>query len=329
MNFRKIKQLIISHKYVSISVLAAVILICVFLAFKIYEKNKNANNNYFITESGQKIPKKIDNPDLDSDADGLRDWEEPLYGTDQYNPDTDNDGYLDGEEIMSGYDPTRPAPNDKKSEYAMDPRLNPQTLTENLTEHLFFAILEKRVDPKDAEKILFSPDIEQSQTYAAVGDAFEKLKTANQKLYNLPEIPDEMITIIKDSSGSALNDYNKQTKKIVEIILEKNLSLERITEAFGQAIETKDFSTTNKIKESYKDLYNILIVTPVPSNLVEDHKTTLQIFSGMIQIFSDIENIQNDPVKAAIATERFRNVAYSLFRTYEDQTGQKIINEEE
>jgi hypothetical protein len=36
--------------------------------------------------------------DLDSDGDGLTNWEEYLRGTDPFNPDTDGDGILDGED---------------------------------------------------------------------------------------------------------------------------------------------------------------------------------------------------------------------------------------
>ena len=38
--------------------------------------------------------------DKDSDGDGLKDWEEALWGTDPNNPDTDGDGILDGAEIQ-------------------------------------------------------------------------------------------------------------------------------------------------------------------------------------------------------------------------------------
>ena len=48
----------------------------------------------------------------DSDNDGLRDWEEELFGTDINNPDTDGDGYLDGEEVDSGHNPLVKAPGD-------------------------------------------------------------------------------------------------------------------------------------------------------------------------------------------------------------------------
>lgn len=47
---------------------------------------------------------------LDSDGDGLTDWEEiHIYGTDPYNPDTDGDGLTDWEEIyVYGTDPLNP-----------------------------------------------------------------------------------------------------------------------------------------------------------------------------------------------------------------------------
>lgn len=44
----------------------------------------------------------------DTDADGLTDQEEILYGTDAFNADTDGDGYLDGNEVEAGYDPNGP-----------------------------------------------------------------------------------------------------------------------------------------------------------------------------------------------------------------------------
>ncbi len=43
--------------------------------------------------------------ETDTDADGLPDYIETVYGTDPNNPDTDGDGYKDGEEVESGYDP--------------------------------------------------------------------------------------------------------------------------------------------------------------------------------------------------------------------------------
>ena len=44
----------------------------------------------------------------DTDADGLTDPKETLYGTDPNNPDTDGDGVNDGGEVAAGTDPTTP-----------------------------------------------------------------------------------------------------------------------------------------------------------------------------------------------------------------------------
>ena len=42
---------------------------------------------------------------VDSDRDGLSDYDEMRLGTDPYDADTDGDGYSDGWEVDHGYDP--------------------------------------------------------------------------------------------------------------------------------------------------------------------------------------------------------------------------------
>lgn len=42
---------------------------------------------------------------VDTDSDGLLDFEEEEFGTDINNPDTDGDGFWDGEEVRQGYNP--------------------------------------------------------------------------------------------------------------------------------------------------------------------------------------------------------------------------------
>ncbi|OGD66657.1 hypothetical protein A2Z61_00915, partial [Candidatus Campbellbacteria bacterium RIFCSPLOWO2_02_35_12] len=49
----------------------------------------------------------------DSDRDGLKDWEEALWGSDPHNPDTDGDRTPDGEEVVVGRNPIIAGPNDK------------------------------------------------------------------------------------------------------------------------------------------------------------------------------------------------------------------------
>lgn len=55
------------------------------------------------------MPKKSKKEIIDSDGDGLSDYEEiNIYGTDPYNPDTDGDGMNDGDEVKAGRNPRGP-----------------------------------------------------------------------------------------------------------------------------------------------------------------------------------------------------------------------------
>jgi len=53
--------------------------------------------------------------ETDTDADGLSDYIETIYGSDPNNPDSDGDGYKDGEEVKGGYDPL--IPGDARLDY--------------------------------------------------------------------------------------------------------------------------------------------------------------------------------------------------------------------
>jgi len=66
----------------------------------------------------------------DTDGDGLKDWEEALWGTDPHNPDTDGDGTSDGEEVKSNRDPTKAGPDDKLD---IDAVLKPKPTTVELS----------------------------------------------------------------------------------------------------------------------------------------------------------------------------------------------------
>jgi len=52
------------------------------------------------------MDKALEKTSLDSDGDGLKDWEEALWKTDPTKKDTDGDGTNDADEIQDGRDPT-------------------------------------------------------------------------------------------------------------------------------------------------------------------------------------------------------------------------------
>lgn len=62
------------------------------------------------TDQGDNIADLLELQSIDSDKDGLSDYDEIyIYKTSAYLPDTDSDGYLDGAELESGNDPLCPS----------------------------------------------------------------------------------------------------------------------------------------------------------------------------------------------------------------------------
>lgn len=85
-----------ANKKIILSLILALILIAGGFWFIYRNRQTETQNQPKILASA--ASKTIsENPD--SDKDGLKDWEEKLWGTDPFNPDTDGDGTADGQEI--------------------------------------------------------------------------------------------------------------------------------------------------------------------------------------------------------------------------------------
>lgn len=79
---------------------------------------------------------------LDSDGDGLPDWQEVITSTDPHNVDTDGDGTEDGKELELGRDPTIAGPDDKLDKPKTDSDLSADiqtdtTISEEVSKNLF------------------------------------------------------------------------------------------------------------------------------------------------------------------------------------------------
>ena len=81
--------------------------------------DKNKQEEYIAGKDNNALSVVMDKTsqyDADTDADGLKDWEEALWKTDPKKADTDGDGTSDNEEISIGRDPLKAGPNDKISD---------------------------------------------------------------------------------------------------------------------------------------------------------------------------------------------------------------------
>ena len=85
----------------------------------------------------QQHPENAQVANSDSDGDGLKDWEENIYGTDPHNADSDGDGTKDGDEIAQGRDPLKKGPSDMLTQKTTATQSFPTDSTEtNLTKKI-------------------------------------------------------------------------------------------------------------------------------------------------------------------------------------------------
>lgn len=92
-----------------------------------------------VNEKAQKNADVAATLNSDADHDGLKAWEEALYGTDPNNPDTDGDGTSDGDEVKAGRSPLVKGPNDKMNSAAL--AATPKNPTDDTSKNLTFQIV--------------------------------------------------------------------------------------------------------------------------------------------------------------------------------------------
>ena len=173
---------------------------------------KNKKNNIFFKE--RKEVQKIMENELDSDGDGLKDWEEKLVGSNIFKKDSDGDGLSDNFEIKNGLDPLDPLNkkmskikalekinNKKKVEY-LD---NKKTLTEKVAIQFLKEGLKlhksKMISNKSAQLKMVDKIISQNQ----ISLNFHRYKITDLKI-------NDFITR-QDFKENLLNVFRKDEKR--------------------------------------------------------------------------------------------------------------------
>ena len=262
----------------------------------------------------------------DSDNDGLRDWEEELFGTDPLNPDTDGDGYLDGEEVNSGHNPLVKAPGDNLSFYPL-----PLGEKYNVTQKVFAdEVIDSIIDSYSFQKgeyIMDHPEIYSPETFSAftkqstikemsrrvLADIYPRLlEKAEKTISEIPEIfniniTDKDINISEDNSPEAVKLYLSQISSIFNsdtfFLQEQNLNI------LASALKNNNFIQLNQLIRQNDDKIEKVKEIIVPFSWKENHKKRLKYTILIRNIFVSFRDFQNDWLKARIALEEFEKFA--------------------
>lgn len=300
------------HKYLPSKKFAFVLLSILIAVGIIYlvsflEKPKTASVKLSETEVQTKVKEFMA---LDSDNDGLPDWEEALYKTDPHNPDTDGDGTTDGDEVKANRDPlkanTAPAgqdPTDKIDEKVIASNKKTTDDFNNLsaTDKIARVMFSDYLAAKKMNQSLSSSSID-----FIVQNSLAQLPPVTFKQYSLTDLT------FSSTDSESIKQYGENIAKIIvegllkANLLEKNYDLYDVTQVQNllQVLQASDnagdinqaAAGLDPIISKYKTVIDGLLAVPVPSALADKHLALVNAFELVRDNLTQIKEAVNNVV---------------------------------
>jgi ABC-type cobalt transport system substrate-binding protein len=273
-----------------ISIIVAVGIIYFFSLFK----KTNTTNTGVDTETETKIQEFMV---LDSDGDGLKDWEEALWKTDPKKPDTDGDNTSDGEEILlnrnpliANINPGNQEPSDKIDEKVL------------VAEKKAVEDYIKLTSTETVARQLFSQYIATKKVGGHLTET-DKFQIVENSIGNLPQITfnnytEKDIIISNVTNNDSWRDYSNSLAEIliinlttpienIEVIINDFSSIQGDENVTEKTIQIFD-RFTPLILKSQKTVASLLKVS-VPQNLAQEH---LNLVNSFQKIYENVDLMQ-------------------------------------
>lgn len=283
-------------------VIVSTIIAFVIVAGGLWVSSKNAEKEESLQIASVTIPETTtEEGSKDSDNDGLKDWEEFIWGTDLNNPDTDGDGTSDGEEITLNRNPLKSGPDDSltNAEAIERPRLEEEiNFTDQLSREFFTWYLKLKsegIDIESMEQSLVPEMTKRISEIDAFSDAFS-----------------ESDIVAGANSPNTLRAYFNQLGFITTDEAQKNGIIEDELELFSRLAQlsysTQNFEEFEQFKKyviAHKSAYERLKILPVPEKFIKTHITFANSFNNISKISAAFYNFIGDPVLAVAATNQY------------------------
>lgn len=223
--------------------------------------------------------------DRDSDNDGVKDWEEALWGTDPLKEDTNDDGISDKDDI------------DKKK-FALNQQSSGGDIDEGNETDVF-------------SKELFTTLISLKETGAltpeTISDLAQKLGNNVSTKKDLPVMyTSESLEIVDKSDTATVKTYHDRFQKVVDTYSTKHLGEELVV--FDEATVAEDDSRANElysIGESYRGFAEALSKIPVPKEIAIKHLALLNAsYNAGIAVTNMSKTFEN-PLVGAIGLGQY------------------------
>lgn len=258
---------------IGISLLAALVIIGAAFALSRTEPTEKESGEALIARRAAELAL-----DKDSDGDGLKDWEEAIYGTDPNNPDTDGDGIPDKDDVKN---PTEAEPGDQ----ATSTGGQVFTATDRFSQELFIKYVEAKKSGKEISSELGEEIANEllSRSYGLPLEPFDPAK----------------LTLVNSSDPSFIRTYGNSFGAIISTPVPAGVPneftvLEEIT-VRGTATE-KNLADLEKLYTRYQTMRDRLIALRTPVDAAEAHAQFIQGVDILRTVVMGIQGLEIDPI---------------------------------
>ena len=225
----------------------------------------------------------------DADNDGLKDWEEELWGTDPKQPDTDEDKTTDGEEIRLGRDPLKPAPDDllAAEEIATKTTFNEKdpTATDNASRRFFAQYLARKRSGAP-----FTADEERKM--------FEEFFSTPPLLLPVATYKVSDLEIVKDADKEAYRAYGNAVGEVIKRHETDGPNEADILESASEHEDPEELAAIAGRVTRYEAIIAELKIISVPEDAAPIHADLLTAFEAVRLSTYGMQYLLTDPIKA-------------------------------
>ncbi|PIP73407.1 MAG: hypothetical protein COW88_02200 [Candidatus Lloydbacteria bacterium CG22_combo_CG10-13_8_21_14_all_47_15] len=240
---------------------------------------------------------------LDTDGDGLYDWEETLWQTNPNNPDTDGDGTTDGDELNAGRHPLVAGPDDDLTKivptvYGVtggDTTDQPSTISESVARELFSSYLVLRQSGE------FSEETGKKLVASVADDVFAFGKGA--PAYTLSDI-----TPTSNTQTAVLVYANALFARLSALLSVPSAGTELVL--LTDILQTERKSELQKfaiLEEEYKTAAESLAGLSVPQVFLEKHIELLNALMTFSNTAGYFQNSFIDPIQTIAGLQLYGN----------------------
>lgn len=240
---------------------------------------------------------------VDTDGDGLLDWEEALRGTDPTNPDSDNDGTKDGDEVKAGRDPNVPGPDDsltaiQTKKYEEQRNFYDDyvrgTLTDKVGENFIATYFENN------QNVAFTDEVQEDFANSLANEAKDAVQI-QQKYSYLNAIT------FTGSDKEKIHNYGNKFATIHLNLLTQLSTLQN----------TDSNSYLNQITSVYLQTAADMMSLEIPDQISKVH---IQIANNFVTVAESLSILNNesrtDPLKSIFVIQSYNEAAQSQAELY-------------